>query len=88
MFRNPKLKSIPTLAKDIHFILKLSCKTDNEEPSRFSSKEICEVDRDNCHQSKKSLPVLDQDLNCLPNSVSPSELSKSEQIELCAAGFI
>ncbi|KAJ6996924.1 protein RKD5 [Populus alba] len=86
--RNPKLKSIPTLAKDIHFILKLSCKTDNEEPSRFSSKEICELDRDNCHQSKKSLPVLDQDLNCLPYSVSPSELSKSEQIELCAAGVM
>uniref|UniRef100_A0A6N2M0V0 Uncharacterized protein n=1 Tax=Salix viminalis TaxID=40686 RepID=A0A6N2M0V0_SALVM len=86
--RNPKLKSIPTLAKDIHFILKLSCRTDNEEPSGFSSEGIREVDRDNCHHSKKSLPALDQDLNCLPYSVSSSELSKSERIELCAAGVM
>ncbi|KAJ6774765.1 PROTEIN RKD5 [Salix purpurea] len=86
--RNPKLKSIPTLAKDIHFILKLSCRTDNEEPSGFSSKGIREVDRDNCHHSKKILPALDQDLNCLPYSVSPSELSKSKRIELCAAGVM
>ncbi|CAK7355551.1 unnamed protein product [Dovyalis caffra] len=86
--RNPKLKSIPTLAKDICFILKLSCKTDNEEPSEFSSKVMREVNRDNHHQSKKSLPVLDQDLNCLPSSVSPSKLSKSEHIELSAAGFL
>ncbi|KAJ6413355.1 hypothetical protein OIU84_006199 [Salix udensis] len=86
--KNPKLKSIPTLAKDIHFILKLSCRTDNEEPSGFSSEGICEVDRDNCHHSKKSLPALDQDLNCLPYSVSPSESSKSERIELCAAGVM
>ncbi|KAB5556698.1 hypothetical protein DKX38_007607 [Salix brachista] len=86
--KNPKLKSIPTLAKDIHFILKLSCRTDNEEPSGFSSEGIREVDRDNCHHSKKSLPALDQDLNCLPYSVSPSELSKSKRIELCAAGVM
>ncbi|KAJ9146867.1 hypothetical protein P3X46_029085 [Hevea brasiliensis] len=82
--RNPKLKSVPTLANDLQFIFKLISRTADEEPLQFLSAEKYRRIKDDRYQSKKSLPVLDQDLNCLPHSVATSELSKSQQNEPCA----
>ncbi|KAJ4844534.1 hypothetical protein Tsubulata_027946 [Turnera subulata] len=85
VLRNPKLKSIPTLVKDLHLIFKLSGRMEDEEPSKFSTKRICEEHKDDCHRSKKNVTVLDQDLNCLPYSIATSEPSKSEENEQSAA---
>ncbi|XP_048230510.1 protein RKD5 isoform X2 [Ricinus communis] len=82
MSRNPKLKSIPTLANDLQLIFKLSCRTADEESLQFFFQGKCKRDRGDCYQSKRSLPVLDQDLNCLPYSGPTSELSRKQQIEL------
>ncbi|KAJ8764865.1 hypothetical protein K2173_010330 [Erythroxylum novogranatense] len=62
------------LSKDLQTILKLSCRTEEKETSQFASREICQGDTDDDHQSMSHLPVMDQDLNCLPNSVAISEL--------------
>ncbi|XWS45642.1 hypothetical protein CRYUN_Cryun15aG0154100 [Craigia yunnanensis] len=83
---NPKLKSIPTLANDLQMIFQRVCGTEDRGPSRESSKETCTRDGDNHCQSKRSLLVLDQDLNCLPTSVATSELLKSQQTEQSATG--
>ncbi|KDP43764.1 hypothetical protein JCGZ_22391 [Jatropha curcas] len=79
--RNPKLKSIPTLANDLQLIFKLSSRTADGESLQFLSKGKCERARGDCCQSKKSLPVLDQDLNCLPYSIATPELSNDQQTE-------
>ncbi|XWS42231.1 hypothetical protein CRYUN_Cryun17cG0150300 [Craigia yunnanensis] len=84
--RNPKLKSIPTLANDLQMIFQRGCGTEDRGPSRESSKETCTSDVDNNSLSKRNLLVLDQDLNCLPNSVATSELLKSQQTEQSATG--
>ena len=60
--------------------------TEDGGTSRESSKETYTSDVDNNSQSKRSLLVLDQDLNCLPNSVATSELLKSQQTEQSATG--
>ncbi|OMO99267.1 Plant regulator RWP-RK [Corchorus olitorius] len=84
--RNPKLKSIPSLANDLQKISQRDCSTEERGSSGESSKETyTEVGHNHC-QSKRSLPVLDQDLNCLPNSVATSEILKSQQIEQSATG--
>ncbi|XWS29124.1 hypothetical protein CRYUN_Cryun24cG0001600 [Craigia yunnanensis] len=84
--RNPKLKSIPTLSNDLQMIFQRGCGTEDRGPSWESSKETCTSDVDNNSQSKRRLLVLDQDLNCLPNSVATSELLKSQQTEQSATG--
>ncbi|OAY57657.1 protein RKD5 isoform X1 [Manihot esculenta] len=78
--RNPKLKSVPTLANDLQLIFKLISRTADEEPLQFLSEEKCRMIK-GCFQSKRNLPVLDQDLNCLPYSVATSQVPKSQQIE-------
>ncbi|OMO98077.1 Plant regulator RWP-RK [Corchorus capsularis] len=84
--RNPKLKSIPSLANDLQKISQRDCSAEERGSSGESSKETyTEVGHNHC-QSKRSLPVLDQDLNCLPNSVATSEFLKSQQIEQSATG--
>ncbi|MBA0824317.1 hypothetical protein Goarm_020994 [Gossypium armourianum] len=84
--RNPKLKSIPTLANDLQLIFQRGCGTEDRGPSRELSKETCTRDGDNHYHLKRSLLVLDQDLNCLPNSGANSELLKSRQTEQNATG--
>ncbi|KAK9284798.1 hypothetical protein L1049_023975 [Liquidambar formosana] len=81
IFRNSKLKSIPTLANDLQMIFQLSCSTEYNEPARFLPKEMCEGNTNNYIQLKRSLPVIDQDLNCLPYPVATSELSRNQQLE-------
>ncbi|XVF62296.1 hypothetical protein PTKIN_Ptkin08bG0206100 [Pterospermum kingtungense] len=84
--RNPRLKSIPTLADDLQMISRRGCVTEDRGPSRESSKETCTSDVDDNSQSKRSLLVLDQDLNCLPNLVPTSEVPESQQNEQSATG--
>ncbi|XP_050226369.1 protein RKD5 isoform X2 [Mercurialis annua] len=84
--RNPKLNSIPTLANDLQIILKLSSKTADKESKDFSFKEKCIKGIGNRCHSTKNLLVLDQDLNCLPNSVATSELLKGQQIDSKESG--
>ena len=67
-------------------IFQRGCGTEYTGPSWESSKETCTSDVDNNSQSKRSLLVLDQDLNCLPNSVATSELLISQQTEQSATG--
>ncbi|PPR82201.1 hypothetical protein GOBAR_AA38519 [Gossypium barbadense] len=86
MLENPKLKSIPTLANDLQLIFQRGCGTEDRRPSRELSKETCTRDGDNHYHLKRSLLVLDQDLNCLPNSGANSELLKSRQTEQNATG--
>ncbi|GMI68257.1 RWP-RK domain-containing 5 [Hibiscus trionum] len=80
--RNPKLKSIPTLANDLQMIFQRGCGAEDRRPS----KEACIKQGDNHCHPKGNLLVLDQDLNCLPNSVAASELQKSQQTEQNATG--
>ncbi|KAK8673356.1 hypothetical protein V6N13_111698 [Hibiscus sabdariffa] len=84
--RNPKLKSIPKLANDLQMIFQRGCGAEDRGPSKESSKEACTKHGDNHCHPKRNLLVLDQDLNCLPNSVAASELLKSQQTEENATG--
>ncbi|XVE87536.1 hypothetical protein DITRI_Ditri18aG0125700 [Diplodiscus trichospermus] len=84
--RNPKLKCIPALANDLQMIFQRRCRAENGGPSWESSKETYTSEVGNNSQSKRSLLALDQDLNCLPNSVAISELLKSQQTEKSATG--
>ncbi|XP_059439374.1 protein RKD5-like isoform X2 [Corylus avellana] len=77
--RNPNLKSVPTLADDLEIIFQLGCRMGDKEPSKFPMKES----DDTYHQSRKSMPALHQDLNCLPMS----ELSEDQQKEPCSPGI-
>ncbi|XP_059439373.1 protein RKD5-like isoform X1 [Corylus avellana] len=77
--RNPNLKSVPTLADDLEIIFQLGCRMGDKEPSKFPMKES----DDTYHQSRKSMPALHQDLNCLPMS----ELSEDQQKEPCSPGW-
>ena len=76
LLRNPNLKSIPTLADDLEIIFQLG----DKEPSKYPMKES----DDTHHQSRKSMPALHQDLNCLPMS----ELSEDQQKEHCSPGLM
>ncbi|XP_057963045.1 protein RKD5 isoform X2 [Malania oleifera] len=42
---------------------------------------MCEDKKDDNHQSERALPVLDQDLNCLPFPVPTSEFSENQQFD-------
>ncbi|KAG2695184.1 hypothetical protein I3760_07G003000 [Carya illinoinensis] len=86
--RNPKLKSVPTLSGDLQIILELGCRREDSEPSQFAEEETCQENYVNYHQSKKSLPILHQDLNCLPYPASMSELSEDQHKEQCSTGIV
>lgn len=55
------------------------CKTDDKEKSQV----LLEGP-----QMRRSFPVLDQDLNCLPYPVTPSESSDDQQIEQSSSGLL
>ncbi|PON82730.1 RWP-RK domain-containing protein [Trema orientale] len=84
--RNPKLRAIPSLANDLETIFHMICVTDDKEPSRVLSERTCQRNNQNHHQLRRNVPVLDQDLNCLPYPVTPSELSDDQQIEQSSSG--
>lgn len=88
LLRNPNLKSVPTLAGDLEIIFQLGCRMDDKEPSKFPTKEMCQQSDDTYHQSRKSLPALHQDLNCLPYLVAMSELPEDQQREHCSPGLM
>ncbi|GLT72898.1 hypothetical protein SLA2020_447940 [Shorea laevis] len=85
--RNPNLKSVPTLAGDLEIIFQLGCRMDDKEPSKFPTKETCQQSDDTYHQSRRSLPALHQDLNCLPYLAAMSELPEDQQREHCSPGI-
>ncbi|PON50014.1 RWP-RK domain containing protein [Parasponia andersonii] len=84
--RNPKLRAIPSLANDLETIFHMICVADDKEPSRVLSERTCQRNNQNHHQLRRNVPVLDQDLNCLPYPVTPSELSDDQQIEQSSSG--
>ncbi|XP_041017201.1 protein RKD5 isoform X2 [Juglans microcarpa x Juglans regia] len=86
--RNPKLKSVPTLSRDLQIILELGCRREDREPSQFPEEETCQENYVNYHQSRKSSPILRQDLNCLPYPASMSELSEDQHKEQCSTGIV
>ncbi|XP_035538657.1 protein RKD5-like isoform X2 [Juglans regia] len=86
--RNPKLKSVPTLSRDLQTILELGCRREDREPSQFAEEETCQENYVNYHQSRKSSPILRQDLNCLPYPASMSELSEDQHKEQCSTGIV
>lgn len=75
-FRNPKLKSVPTLADDLRIISKLSSRVENNEPLQISSSDnTSEGSTDNSNKVGSIRYVFDLDLNCLPQSESDNEES-------------
>ncbi|KAH7519827.1 hypothetical protein FEM48_Zijuj08G0078500 [Ziziphus jujuba var. spinosa] len=84
--RNPKLKSIPSFANELQLIFQSSYIAEKKEPLLISPKS--QTNNENHHQSKRSQPVLDQDLNCLPYSVTMSESAEEEQIDQSLPGTL
>lgn len=75
--RNAKLESIPNLVNDLSAI------------SQFSSDFLIKwSEEDDQKKSSRSVPVLDQDLNCLPNSVCASEFSETQSAEQSSSGMV
>ncbi|KAE9597914.1 hypothetical protein Lal_00029578 [Lupinus albus] len=64
--RNPKLKMIPTLLNDLRVIYELACKSEDRGIPSDSPGE-CQEKRNDCQPTKKTMPMLRQDLNCLPS---------------------
>ncbi|GMY11095.1 protein RKD5 [Fagus crenata] len=86
--RNPKLKSIPTLAGDLQIVFQLSCRMEDKEQSQFPIRETSHQNDDCYYQSKRSSLVLHQDLNCLPYPITESELSDDQAMDHCSPGII
>ncbi|KAK7250765.1 hypothetical protein RIF29_33424 [Crotalaria pallida] len=78
--RNPKLEMIPTLLDDLRVINKLECISESRDiPSDSPGKEWQEKTKD-FQPSRKTIPVLRQDLNCLPED--DNDMSESLDNEL------
>ncbi|KAF8405546.1 hypothetical protein HHK36_010453 [Tetracentron sinense] len=43
--------------------------------------DVCEEKKDNCHHSRRIVPMLDQDLNCLPHPIATPELSENQHTD-------
>ncbi|XP_010247096.2 PREDICTED: LOW QUALITY PROTEIN: protein RKD5, partial [Nelumbo nucifera] len=75
--RNSKLTSISTLANDLQEIFQLKHQSENQEPSPFAPKKMCEEKKDN---NQSTRPMFNQDLNCLPLPVVSPELTENQQL--------
>lgn len=64
------------------------CASNDKEPSQVLPEEMCQLSSETYHQLRRSFPVLDQDLNCLPYPVTPSESSDDQQIEQSSSGSL
>ncbi|KAF9607973.1 hypothetical protein IFM89_003893 [Coptis chinensis] len=86
--RNPKLKSIPTLADDLQNVFQFRCRVENTLPSEIADENICEEDSDNNHGLERVVPVFDQDLNCLPCATGVPSASENHQSVLNLQGDV
>ncbi|KAL6224393.1 hypothetical protein ACLB2K_003248 [Fragaria x ananassa] len=76
--RNPQLKLIPNLAKDLQMVGEMTCIKDEKEPLQKSDEETSQGNDGNYRQLR-SLPMLDLDLNRPPCSVTVSESSDDQE---------
>nr|DAD46551.1 TPA_asm: hypothetical protein HUJ06_016488 [Nelumbo nucifera] len=83
-FRNSKLTSISTLANDLQEIFQLKHQSENQEPSPFAPKKMCEEKKDN---NQSTRPMFNQDLNCLPLPVVSPELTENQQLNQAVPGW-
>ncbi|OIV93669.1 hypothetical protein TanjilG_16520 [Lupinus angustifolius] len=72
ILRNPKLKMIPGLLNDLRVIYELPCKSEDRSIPSDSPGE-CQAKTNDCQPPKKTMPMLRQDLNCLPIDDDMSE---------------
>ncbi|KAM4118609.1 hypothetical protein ACB094_02G216100 [Castanea mollissima] len=86
--RNPKLKSVPTIAVDLQIIFQLGCIMEDKEQSRFPKGETCQQNDDFYRQSRRSFPTLQLDLNRLPYPVTEFESSEDQEKEHCSPGVV
>jgi len=77
-FRNPKLKMIPNLLRDLHMIYKLNRNEGDKDKTLDSTGEECQGKNNNFQPLEKVFPVLDQDLNYLPYEEDESKLLDNE----------
>ena len=66
---------IPSLLNDLRLINKLDCRSEEKEIPKISVEERSLENNHDHHALRKSGPVLNQDLNCLPY---PDDLSESD----------
>ncbi|KAK7309406.1 hypothetical protein RJT34_06110 [Clitoria ternatea] len=76
--RNPKLQMIPNLLNDLQMIYKLDQKEEDKGIPQDSTAEEQQGNNNDYQPSEKVLPVLNQDLNCLPYEEDESELPDNE----------
>ncbi|KAE9606588.1 putative transcription factor Nin-like family [Lupinus albus] len=78
--RNPKLQTIPNLHNDLDMIYNVGWKAKEKDISQGSSRDELKGNSNDLQPSQNVLPVLDQDLNCLPNEedASDSEFQDNE----------
>ncbi|XP_062102765.1 protein RKD5 [Humulus lupulus] len=78
--KNPKLRSIPSLANDLQAIFQMNCMTtftDDKEPSQL---DLPSNENENQPPKRRNL-VLYQDLNCLPDPDTPSQSSDDQRMD-------
>lgn len=71
---------IPTLANDLQMVIEMTCIKDEKEPLQKLHEETCQGNDDNHHQLRRSLPMLDLDLNRPPCPVTMTESSDDQEI--------
>ena len=75
------------MLNDLHMIYKLEPKKERKDTPESSAREELEGNNNDFHPPKKVLPVLNQDLNCLPFEEDESELLDDETDFESSAGF-
>ncbi|KAF4373790.1 hypothetical protein CsatB_004920 [Cannabis sativa] len=83
--KNPKLRSIPSLANDLQAIFQMRCMATTAKDDNDKEKSN---ENENKPLKRKSYFVLDQDLNCLPYPDTPSESSDDQQIDQSSSGVM
>ncbi|KAK7253022.1 hypothetical protein RIF29_37402 [Crotalaria pallida] len=90
--RNPKLQTIPNLHNDLHMIYKLDQKAVKKDLLQDSQREELQGNSNDHQPTQKVLPVLSQDLNCLPyeyeEDVSDFEVQDNEMNDESLPGSV
>ncbi|XP_077246861.1 protein RKD5-like isoform X1 [Tasmannia lanceolata] len=79
--RNPKLKSIPTLANDLQKVFQLRCRTKSNEVAKFAPVEMCRENKDNSYHSTRTVPIFHEDHYSLPHPIAAQGSLGSQQID-------
>ncbi|KAM5546968.1 protein RKD5 [Rosa sericea] len=86
--RNPQLKLIPNLANDLQMVVETTCIKAEKEPLQKSDEETSQGNDENHCQLRRSLPMLDLDLNRPPCPATMSESSDDQESGRQSPGFI